>query len=506
MPTPRPLFLKVPMLFAVAIQISGCFGSSATSPTNSYQTSSTSTPSSSYNSTTSPTTMYGSRNEVVSKIFMGSGSSCVNIADSASANFTVKHYKMTGITTTTPTAIGIATGTYYDAMVPGVTQICPGDQILVDVSIATATPPGNYLITVAGQSQSLHVWKSTLPTKPTLPLYSEITSNALLAGHELDPNSNVNVLGPLASSYVNELRAHRIEPIKQYLEVPAVQADGTLDLDSYSQYSGSFRDLVITGALAPVMFPTYFGSDASDRPTAAYLQGIQTAITANNLTNAWTYVWDEPTTSDYSEIDARTALIRQYAPSLKIMITSEQTSSLDIDQFFPVMDWFNQPGHVAASAYTNAHGLYGSCMSHGSCTNGTPAHLTGTPDLMLDDNPANFVAYPLSIYASGSKYGLYYDTVYSYGVTDPWQTQYEFGGNGDGNLFYPGRPGLHGITSNIPVDSYRMKMIRYGLNIIDYLALSGMSQSVVKDQFHWSANLSDYENLRITMGNYLDSH
>jgi hypothetical protein len=307
-------------------------------------------------------------------------------------------------------------------------------------------------------------------------------------------------------SYVNDLRSDRIEPIKQYLSVPDVLSNGTLDLDSFSEYDASFRDIVITGALGPVMLPTYFGSTSADRPTASYLQAVQSAITTNGLSGAWTYVWDEPTTADYAEIDARTALIREYAPSLKIMITSEQTSALTIDEFFPIMDWFNQPGHVAKSAYTNPYGMYGSCTSHGSCSNGTLGTLSGTPDLMLDDNPTNWVAYPMVIYASGASYGLYYDTTYTYGSgSDPWTSQYQFGGNGDGNLFYPGRPGEHGLTANIPVDSYRLKMIRFGQYLNDYIKLSGKSQSVVTDAFHWSHTMSDYENLRESIGNQLDS-
>jgi hypothetical protein len=124
---------------------------------------------------------------------------------------------------------------------------------------------------------------------------------------------------------------------------------------------------------------------------------------------------------------------------------------------------------------------------------------------MLDDDPTNFVAYPMAIYAEGSKFGLYYDTVYDYAVTNPWTNQYQFGGNGDGNLFYPGIPGQNGLTANIPVDSYRMKMIRYGQYLNDYIAMSGKSQSVVVDQFHWSHTMSDYENLRMAIGTALDA-
>jgi hypothetical protein len=50
-----------------------------------------------------------------------------------------------------------------------------------------------------------------------------------------------------------------------------------------------------------------------------------------------------------------------------------------------------------------------------------------------------------------------------------------------------------------------MQMIRYGQYINDYIALSGQTQSVVTDQFHWSHNLGDYENLRLQLGHALDA-
>ena len=41
-------------------------------------------------------------------------------------------------------------------------------------------------------------------------------------------------------------------------------------------------------------------------------------------------------------------------------------------------------------------------------------------------------------------------------VTDPWN----FGGNGDGVLAYPGRPGELGLTEHTALPSFRLKLIR----------------------------------------------
>ena len=45
------------------------------------------------------------------------------------------------------------------------------------------------------------------------------------------------------------------------------------------------------------------------------------------------------------------------------------------------------------------------------------------------------------------------------------------GGNGDGNLFYDGDPSIIGGSTNIPIESLRMKHIRDGIEDYGYLAL-----------------------------------
>jgi MYXO-CTERM domain-containing protein len=68
---------------------------------------------------------------------------------------------------------------------------------------------------------------------------------------------------------------------------------------------------------------------------------------------------------------------------------------------------------------------------------------------------------------------LYYDTTYamSDNTRNAWQTQYEFGNNGDGSIWYPGKPAVIGGTHDIPVESIRMKMLREGMQDYEYLNL-----------------------------------
>jgi MYXO-CTERM domain-containing protein len=66
---------------------------------------------------------------------------------------------------------------------------------------------------------------------------------------------------------------------------------------------------------------------------------------------------------------------------------------------------------------------------------------------------------------------LYYDTTYAMSTAsqDSWTTQYEFGNNGDGSIFYPGKPSVIGGTHDIPIESFRMKMLREGMQDYEYL-------------------------------------
>jgi hypothetical protein len=66
---------------------------------------------------------------------------------------------------------------------------------------------------------------------------------------------------------------------------------------------------------------------------------------------------------------------------------------------------------------------------------------------------------------------LYYDTSYAFTRGDAWTNQYYFYGNGDGTLFYPGTPAEIGGTSQIPIASLRLKMIREGQEDYEYLKL-----------------------------------
>jgi hypothetical protein len=92
---------------------------------------------------------------------------------------------------------------------------------------------------------------------------------------------------------------------------------------------------------------------------------------------------------------------------------------------------------------------------------------------------------------------LYWESAFAFGH-DAWSNQWDFSGNGDGTLFYPGTPSRIGGSTDIPVASLRLKMIREGMEDYEYLkALSDagdpeMARRVARDLFP-SASQTDVD-------------
>src|SRR5262249_42223366 len=97
---------------------------------------------------------------------------------------------------------------------------------------------------------------------------------------------------------------------------------------------------------------------------------------------------------------------------------------------------------------------------------------------------------------------------------DPWDSVFLFGGNGDGTLFYPGRPDRIGGHSDVPIESIRLKLIREGLEDYEYLALlakvAGSKRAdefverIVTKPYVWESDSSRFLAIRQAMGETLN--
>jgi hypothetical protein len=107
-------------------------------------------------------------------------------------------------------------------------------------------------------------------------------------------------------------------------------------------------------------------------------------------------------------------------------------------------------------------------MSHGC--GGAGAYYVGWPSYMIDASAVRNRAMQWLDFLYGVSGELYYETTMAYGH-DAWSNQWDFSGNGDGTLFYPGTPARIGGTTHIPVASIRLKLIREGMEDYEYLKL-----------------------------------
>jgi hypothetical protein len=131
-----------------------------------------------------------------------------------------------------------------------------------------------------------------------------------------------------------------------------------------------------------------------------------------------------------------------------------------------------------SSATVNALWMYQSCMVH-DCGGSRNANAVNWPNFMADATAVQNRSEPWMHFIYDAPGMLYWDV--SNKLPDAWRSDgiYDFTGQGDGTLVYPGTPTsvvngssyAIGGTSHIPVASYRLKMIREGLEDYEYLSL-----------------------------------
>lgn len=427
-----------------ATQLSNCLNTSPTEPTP--EVSSSPTPSSSPSPlpSASPSSTPTGTSQIVLKGVVGETVSAVFAPSTAIASLApgVRAYEIQKVTTLVPSFKGAAVGDYEDPLKP-VTSLEAGKRYWVEV---TLTAPGTSALGFV-----------TAVTKPgpmkTVPFYMELQFNQIAKAHNLpDEGSTLAARCALALKYVQLLRAHGVEPIKQHPLVSAQAANGVLDLDGYFPAQGcTFRQLVLNGAIAPPMIFTWSpsASDAQITATKASLSSLPV--------DSWSYVWDEGEPA----MDAQSlAQAKRYKTSgLKLMQTHRYSAD-----FAPYIDWFCPVVNFAPFSRT-PECLYTSCMANATCQNttadkvGTP---TGHPMMVLDAPSGHAVAFPLVMAKLGAARGLYFNSTQM--LPTAWNPGglYSEGGDGDGTLLYPGTDGL-------PWPSLRLKRLYRGLQDAYYL-------------------------------------
>lgn len=494
--------------------------------------------------TTDSITLQGSRGEILSFLMKAEGSGCIPIVlttESTTANRpspTISMFDLPKVKTQHPSFTGARVGSYLDPAIPLHTplSICLSKEghphwVLGEVELPTDLPPGSYKAIISSGKKSLTinitVWPMIMPERPALAAYSELTPWFLVLGHYGKWHQDEARLTQL---YSEEMIRHRVIPLKVTIAPLKERLDRDtriLDIESTPTRSSSFRSVVLHNrpSWAYYDFPSVGanGSKKIDYSKAeSYFEAINNTIPKIKPENrALVYLWDEPKKDAFPELLKLSQLARRKAPSLKQLVTTPYSALLrdSVDIFAPVMNHYDTSGFPPPVMYRewklrgNETWWYVSCMSHGC----EALRDTGVPDMVID-RAASYIRVIgwLSMRYSIDSF-LYYSVNNGFQESpkrDPWESLWDFSGNGDGTLFYPGRPGEHGVTTHQPIASLRLKRWRESSYDAEYIKwmneltskppwwnseLEGLARSTTS----WSRDYSSYQHLRDRAGEYL---
>jgi hypothetical protein len=420
----------------------------------------------------------------------------------------VKLYREDVIQLAHPSALDGGTGAWPDALVPDVDDVVgekrnafPFDvrngesrAIWVEIRVPPDARPGTYqgAVTVTsdqGQATipvALEVWDFGLPSTSSLRSSFGMSYGGIPAGHGLTGDAGAT----LRARYAQLALDHRIT-------LTGMNDDGTTGLDHLDQFYGPLID-----GKAPTRLPgaqltavKYIGDRTSADQHKTWAQHFRAKGWMDRL---FDYTCDEPPLQcAWSDIPARTKAAHAGDPDFRTLVTTQlwdaqNNGGVDggIDIMVSVVNWIDDkpPSQIAgdqrarydaflASGKHKELWLYQSCMSHGcggTVNIGNPSdsdrYYTGWPSYMIDASAARNRAMEWISFLEDASGELYWETAYAFSH-NAWSNQWDFSGNGDGTLFYPGTPGRIGGKTDIPVASLRLKMIRAGMQDYEYLKM-----------------------------------
>lgn len=429
----------------------------------------------------------------------------------------MKAYKVRQVETLMPSFKGAAIGMHDDPLEP-VTEI------------GGALRNGRYWIEAKLTEPGVQTFGelAVAVVKPgpivTMPFYMELQHSQVGAAHGLtDVSANQAARFAKTELYKKLLREHGVEPIKHGVpSVPAIAADGTLDLETKTGGVASLKQQLFDGAIFPVMLIgpnlttlqeltlgakldwSMAGWGVTSTQIEAKAEVTQTMVDARHAAilrfaaalkktvetgkvpaGTWAYAWDE----GEGVVDAKALYTAQLLKQtgLKVMETRNVTDAFKpfVDWFFPVVSAV-QPGWILGGAYV-------SCMSQGNCQNkADPSQVappSGDPMFVLDAPSVHARAIPWVLARLGAPRGLYFNSTQK--LTTAWQPGglYSEGGNGDGTDVFPG-------TDGNPWPSLRLKRLYRGLQDQFYRA-RGAGAGLVTSSKIWPRDEDAFEAERL---------
>jgi len=422
----------------------------------------------------------------------------------AGGNITL--YREAFLDITRPSSPDPKPGLWPDGLIPDIDELVgekrlafpfavpPGEAraIWVDVHVPQGTRPGSYQGSIwvqTGEGEpselrlQLHVVDALLPSTPSLQTAFFLGPPHVCLAFSGNQECDEEVLLRLIPLFYRLGLDHRITLAGGFPPLSAQTTWGPLDWKTFELMWGPFLNGTAPLRLAGARMTSwqYLGPSSAD----SLVDFTRETLPRGWLPRAFNYVGDEPPLfSTFDEIRRRATLTRQAAPELRTLVTT-QIDPLEREGLEELVDilavlinsWTPAPPESGPqreryekflSRPNRELWLYQSCSSHG-CGSPAPENQPGQgwPSYMIDRPAAKARAMEWVSFLEGAKGELYYQTAEA--LDTAWTDQLRYGGNGDGTLFYPGKASIIGGTTDVPVPSIRLKLIRLGLQDYEWL-------------------------------------
>ncbi|MCA1664195.1 MAG: hypothetical protein LC659_08000, partial [Myxococcales bacterium] len=299
----------------------------------------------------------------------------------------------------------------------------------------------------------LYVHAFSLPSTSSLPSAYGIGWNDACTAHyggyaQCGGDGGVQALNNKYSRFALD---HRISLSEVVYNGPAQKSDGSYDWATWDAVYGPMLDGGMGGRLigAKLTSVRYMW----DFDSAHYAEWAKHFRAKGWFDRTFDYSCDEPPAGcTWAQINARTATVHAGDAGFQTLVTTSLAEATQngvlpgIDLLVPGIVWLDPmpPSTNLAATYSpwlasspqKKMWIYQSCDSDG-CNGVGDATQSGWPTHMIDAPAAQNRAMEWQAWRQKAAGELYYDTTYGYTKGDVWTSQYYFGGNGDGTLFYP---------------------------------------------------------------------
>ena len=373
----------------------------------------------------------------------------------------------------------------------------------IEIFVPPNTVPGTYsgraIVTSPGLPEitvpiTLRVWNFSLPSSSTLKSSFGLSGITALKQHRGRYTTD-NDLDSITYQYAKAALWHRVSIHGGAMAAPPFSANGRIDWARYDREVGPFLDGTVFAENEPLFgarassvdLRTHRGADSDEKKVSYWREWVKHFSEKGWLDRLFYYVWDEPPSQSFPEVAARASVARRVDARIRNLVTASFDESLKdvVDVWVPLINCLDAkpeyPDYCERTVPRDAYRAelrqgkslwwYQSCASHG-CKLSRGEYFRGWPSYVVDVAPMANRIMPWLAWKYKVEGELYFSMNEAFSQDrDPWEHIYMFGGNGDGTLFYPGRPRHIGGTTDIPIESIRLKLIREGLEDYEYLAL-----------------------------------